>query len=79
VTPDQYPLTLNALTNACNQKSSRDPVMSPTQEDVQHAVRELTGKRLAWTDEDFKSTVDPFIYRTSPRRSVRPTVDPLLH
>jgi uncharacterized protein YceH (UPF0502 family) len=28
VTPDQYPMTLNALTNACNQKSSRDPVMS---------------------------------------------------
>ncbi|MFB3104772.1 MAG: DUF480 domain-containing protein, partial [Pseudomonadales bacterium] len=27
-TPDQYPLTLNALTNACNQKSSRDPVLS---------------------------------------------------
>ena len=29
-TPDQYPLTLNALTNACNQKSSRNPVMSMT-------------------------------------------------
>ena len=28
VTPDQYPLTLNALTNACNQKSGRNPVMS---------------------------------------------------
>jgi len=27
-TPEQYPLTLNALTNACNQKSSREPVMS---------------------------------------------------
>jgi len=31
VTPEQYPLTLNSLTNACNQKSSRDPVMSLTQ------------------------------------------------
>jgi uncharacterized protein YceH (UPF0502 family) len=28
VTPDQYPLTLNALTNAANQKSSREPVLS---------------------------------------------------
>jgi uncharacterized protein YceH (UPF0502 family) len=28
ITPDQYPMTLNALTNACNQKSSREPVMS---------------------------------------------------
>ena len=36
VTPDQYPLTLNALTNACNQKSSRDPVMNLTQGEVQH-------------------------------------------
>jgi uncharacterized protein len=28
ITPDQYPLSLNALVNACNQKSSREPVMS---------------------------------------------------
>ena len=28
-TPDQYPLSLNALTNACNQKSNRDPVLEP--------------------------------------------------
>ena len=34
-TPDQYPLTLNALTNACNQKSSREPVMSLNQGTVQ--------------------------------------------
>ena len=43
-TPDQYPLTLNALTNACNQKSSRDPVMSLTQGVVQHTARELERK-----------------------------------
>ena len=42
VTPDQYPLTLNALTNACNQKSSRDPVMSLTQGEIQHAIRMLS-------------------------------------
>jgi hypothetical protein len=41
VTPDQYPLTLNALTNACDQKSSRDPIMSLTPGEVQHAIREL--------------------------------------
>ena len=40
-TPDQYPLTLNALTNACNQKSSRDPVMSLSPGDVQHTIRTL--------------------------------------
>ncbi len=41
VTPDQYPLTLNALTNACNQKSSRNPMMSLQQVEVQHTIRDL--------------------------------------
>ena len=41
VTPDQYPLTLNALTNACNQKSSRDPVMALEQGMVQRTARDL--------------------------------------
>jgi uncharacterized protein len=63
VTPDQYPLTLNALTNACNQKSSRDPVMSLTQGEVQHTLRELTGKHLVWTDENFKSRVEKYTQR----------------
>ena len=41
VTPDQYPLTLNALTNACNQKSARNPVMSLQQGEVERTVRDL--------------------------------------
>lgn len=40
-TPEYYPLTLNALTSACNQKSNRDPVMSLTDEDVIHAVDDM--------------------------------------
>lgn len=63
VTPDQYPLTLNALTNACNQKSSRDPVMSLTQGEVQHAVRELGDKHLVRTDDDFKSRAEKYVQR----------------
>jgi uncharacterized protein YceH (UPF0502 family) len=63
VTPDQYPMTLNALTNACNQKSSRDPVMSLTQGEVQHAIRELEGKHLVRTDENFKSRVEKYSQR----------------
>ncbi len=63
VTPDQYPMTLNALTNACNQKSSRDPVMSLTQGEVQHAIRELEGKHLVRTDENFKSGVEKYAQR----------------
>jgi len=40
-TPDQYPLTLNALRNACNQKTSRYPVVSYNEGEVGHTLREL--------------------------------------
>lgn len=63
VTPDQYPLTLNALTNACNQKSSRDPVMNLTQGEVQHTIRDLEAKHLVRTDENFKSRTEKYIQR----------------
>jgi uncharacterized protein YceH (UPF0502 family) len=63
VTPDQYPLTLNALTNACNQKSSRDPVMALTQGEVQHAIRELQDRHLVTIDENFKSRVEKYAHR----------------
>jgi uncharacterized protein YceH (UPF0502 family) len=63
VTPDQYPLTLNALTNACNQKSSRDPVLSLQQGEVQHTIRELESKTLVRIDENFKSRVEKYIQR----------------
>ncbi|MDO6499145.1 YceH family protein [Photobacterium sanguinicancri] len=51
-TPDQYPLTLNAITTACNQKSSREPVMALTDTEVldtvellksRHYIQEVTG------------------------------------
>jgi hypothetical protein len=45
-TPDQYPLTLNSLTSACNQKSSRDPVMALEPGRVQQTVRALESKHL---------------------------------
>ena len=63
VTPDQYPLTLNALTNACNQKSSRDPVMNLSQGDVQHTIRELDGKGLVRVEENFKRGVEKYTHR----------------
>ncbi len=63
VTPDQYPLTLNALTNACNQKSSRNPVMALTQGEVQHTIRELQEKHLVRADENFKSRVEKYAQR----------------
>lgn len=63
VTPDQYPLTLNALTNACNQKSGRDPVMSLEQGVVQRTVRDLEAKHLVRIDENFKSRTEKYIQR----------------
>lgn len=50
-TPEQYPLTLNALRSACNQKTARDPVTSYSEREVGHAVRELEAMdivREAW-------------------------------
>jgi len=40
-TPDYYPLSLNALVNACNQKSNRDPLMQLNEEDVAEAIETL--------------------------------------
>jgi len=45
-TPDQYPLSLNALTNACNQKTNREPVLELTEAAVQHAVDALMKKYM---------------------------------
>lgn len=63
ITPDQYPMTLNALTSACNQKSSRHPVMSLSQGEVQHAIRDLEGKHHVRTDENFKSRAEKYAHR----------------
>ena len=45
--PDTYPLTLNALVAGCNQKSSRDPVLSLTDTDVQEALDGLKARSMA--------------------------------
>ena len=61
-TPDQYPLTLNALTNACNQKSSRDPVMSLDQGTVERTTRQLEEKALI-SSSPGKSNVTKYTQR----------------
>ena len=48
-TPDQYPLTLNSLVAACNQKSSRDPVTALTEREVSAAVERLMRRGLSGT------------------------------
>ncbi len=51
-TPEQYPLTLNALTNACNQKSNRDPVMALEDDDVVRGLNSLKFKQLVVVSSD---------------------------
>jgi uncharacterized protein len=46
LTPDSYPLSLNALTNGCNQLSSRDPVMSLSEDTVQDVLQRLMQKKF---------------------------------
>jgi len=51
-TPEYYPLSLNALTNACNQKSNRDPIMILEDEDVVRALESLRFNQLAIVSAD---------------------------
>jgi uncharacterized protein YceH (UPF0502 family) len=46
-TPEYYPLSLNALVHACNQKSNRDPLMNVDEDSVRHALRALGDQILA--------------------------------
>ncbi|NKB99418.1 MAG: DUF480 domain-containing protein [Pseudomonadales bacterium] len=63
VTPDQYPLSLNALTNACNQKSSREPVMSLVQVEVERVINNLQSKHVVTVDENFRKQVAKYAHR----------------
>jgi uncharacterized protein YceH (UPF0502 family) len=62
-TPDQYPLSLNALTNACNQKSNRDPVLALDDATVQQTLDALNHKHLILEKSGFGSRVPKFQHR----------------
>ncbi len=62
-TPDQYPLSLNALVNACNQKSNRDPVLELDEATVQQIVDELIKKHLVSDRTGFGSRVTKYRHR----------------
>lgn len=51
-TPENYPLSLNALVNACNQKSSREPVLNLTEDEVRQALHALEDENLISTLHD---------------------------
>ncbi len=60
-TPENYPLSLNALVNACNQRSSRDPVLSLTEDEVRQAIHSL--EELKLTAPVYDSRVPKYEHR----------------
>ena len=64
-TPDYYPLSLNGVMNACNQKSNREPVMSLGETQVQEALDGLVAKRLARDRTSSGSRVTKYGHRLS--------------
>jgi uncharacterized protein YceH (UPF0502 family) len=57
ITPDIYPLTVNAVVQACNQKTSREPIMHLDTGEIGHALREMEAKGLV--------KLDPFAQRAA--------------
>ena len=62
-TPDQYPLSLNSLTNACNQKTNRDPVLELTEAAVQDTLDGLSKRHLVMERSGFGSRVLKYRHR----------------
>ena len=62
-TPDYYPLSLNALVNACNQKNNRDPIMNLDEDAVRQALHSLQEKRLAGPAGGADSRVTKYEHR----------------
>jgi len=63
-TPDYYPLSLNALVNACNQKNNREPVMTLDESAVRDALSSLQEKRLAGPASGADSRVTKYEHRS---------------
>lgn len=62
-TPDYYPLSLNSVTTACNQKQNRDPVMALTESQVMEAMDTLISKHLARERTGAGSRVTKYAHR----------------
>jgi uncharacterized protein len=62
-TPEYYPLSLNALINACNQKSNRDPMMNVDEDAARTALRSLSDRGYAGPADNFDSRVTKYEHR----------------
>ena len=70
LTPDVYPLSLNALTTGCNQLSSRDPVMSVSESTVQEVLDRLQQRRLVAEVSQAGARVRKYEHRMRPKWSL---------
>lgn len=62
-TPEYYPLSLNAVVDACNQKSNRDPVMNLQERQVSDALKNLVVIHLVWEKNSLGSRVTKYAHR----------------
>jgi uncharacterized protein YceH (UPF0502 family) len=78
-TPEQYPLTINALVQACNQKSARDPVMALAEADVREAVDALVQRGWVRQASQAGARVSRFAHRLGdrPGSALRMEAEPL--
>lgn len=77
-TPDVYPLSLNALVNACNQKNNRAPVMELGEREVEGALDRLRGKRLVTAFSGANARAIKYKHRFSERFPVEPLAQAML-
>jgi len=75
-TPDQYPLSVNAIVNACNQKSARDPVMSLNEGDVRAALGSLTRRGLVRMASGYGGRVSKYQHRLGDSTNAAVRVSP---
>ena len=61
-TPEQYPMSLNGITTACNQKSNREPVMSLSESDVQNSIDELSKMNQLMIDHKASGRVSKYYH-----------------
>lgn len=76
-TPDAYPLTLNSLVLACNQKTSREPVTNYTSGEILHCLRMLEERKLV--DVDYGSRADRYAQRLARFMGIDKRVQALLN
>lgn len=77
-TPDAYPLSLNALVNACNQKNNRAPVMDLGEREVEGALDRLRGKRLVTAFSGANARAIKYKHRFGERFPVEPLAQAML-